>query len=102
MPFATALLAVDNIIRVYEGDDANSNGRLIYSGIVGSLKRVSESGFEYVELRAIGFASMLSWAYYDNAGSYTTFTKNQDPKLTMQDIIDRFTLLYPGLISYSS
>lgn len=95
IPFTSAAVAYNNIIKVYETDDANPNGRQIYMGIVGSLQRISESGAEYVEMRALGLASMLSWVYYDNAGN-NIFTKNQEPAETIKNIIDTFRLKYPG------
>lgn len=64
IPFASAFIAYNNIVKVYEADDANPSGRQIYAGIVGSLQRVNENGAEYVEMRALGLASMLSWLFY--------------------------------------
>lgn len=52
-------------------------------------------------MRALGLASMLSWIYYDAAGAYS-FAKNQDPSLTVKDIVDRFTVKYPGLMTYDA
>jgi hypothetical protein len=43
---------------------------------------------------------MLSWILYDSSGSYS-FSKNQDPSATIKDVIDRFLIKYPGLISYT-
>lgn len=100
IPFATSLIGYNNVIRIYESDDANLNGRLIYTGIVGNLSRSNDKGAEYIEVRAIGIASMLSWIYYDAAGSYA-FSKNQDPSLTIKDIVDRFSIKYPNLITYT-
>jgi len=100
IPFASAAIAYNNIVKVYEADDANPNGRQIYMGIVGSLQRVNENGAEYVEMRALGLASMLSWIYYDSAGTYE-FSKNQEPTATITDAIDRFSIKYPGLITYT-
>ncbi len=99
IPFNTSLIAYNNIIKIYESDDANPTGRQIYTGIVGSLQRTNEGGAEFVEIRAVGLASMLSWIYYDAAGAYS-FSKNTDASNIMKDIIDRFAVKYPGLITY--
>lgn len=101
IPFATSLVSYNNIIKVYEGDDATPTARLIYTGIVGNLQRSNDKGAEYIEIRAVGIASMLSWIYYDAAGAYT-FSKNQDPSVTIKDIVDRFSIKYPNLISYDA
>lgn len=99
LPFSTASIAQNHIIKVYEADDANSSGRIIYTGIVGSLLRVNDSGSEYVEMRALGLASLLSYVYYASPGY--SFSKNQDANATVKDIVDSFSVDYPGLISYT-
>lgn len=43
IPFNTTLIAYNNIIRIYESDDANPTGRIIYTGIVGSLNRANDN-----------------------------------------------------------
>lgn len=43
LPFASTQIAYNNIIKVYEADDANPTGRIIYTGIVGSLQRINEN-----------------------------------------------------------
>lgn len=101
IPFSTSLISYNNIIKIYESDDASQTGRLIYTGIVGSLQRANDKGAEYVEVRAVGLASMLSWIYYDQSGGSYAFSKNQEVALTLKDIIDRFATKYPGLITYT-
>lgn len=101
IPFNTSLISYNNIIKIYESDDANPTGRIIYTGIVGSLQRANDNGAEYVEIRAVGLASMLSWIYYDQSGGSYAFSKNQEVALTLKDIIDRFATKYPGLITYT-
>jgi hypothetical protein len=53
IPFASTLITYNNIIKIYESDEINPNGRQIYTGIVGSLKRITEDGKEYIEMRAL-------------------------------------------------
>ena len=100
LPFASANLAYNNIVKIYESDPTFSPlPRLIYTGIVGTLRRVID-GQEYIEARLIGVASMLSWLYYTSGASYS-FGKNQAQHLTMKDVIDVFSVKYPGILSYT-
>ena len=101
LPFNTTLIAYNNIIKVFETDDNNQTARQIYTGIVGSLRRSNDKGAEYIEVRAIGLGSMLSWDYYDAAGSYS-FSKSLDSSAILMDIVDRFSVKYPGLVSYTN
>lgn len=99
LSFSQTDIAITNIIKLYAVDEANPSGRQIYTGIVGSLRRISDGGTEYVELRALGLASMLSWGYYKDTGSYS-FSKNQEPATTLKAVVDDFATQYPGLITY--
>lgn len=99
LSFSQTAITVNNIIKLYAADDTYPNGRQIYTGIIGSLIRVNETGYEYIELRAIGIGSMLNYAYYTDTGSYA-FSKNQDPKTTIKAIADNFLVQYPGALSY--
>jgi len=92
------IVSYNNIVRIYESDTVN-DGILIYTGIVTSIVRVSESGREYIEVRALGIASMLTWLYFNQSGY--TFTKNQEIALTVKNVVDYFTTVYAGLISYT-
>lgn len=101
LDFSTTSIAYNNIIKVTEIDDENAvGGRVIYSGIVGNIKRIIDSKGEYIEVRVIGLASMLTWFYFYQSASYS-FTKNQALSTTIKDIIDYFSTKYPGLLSYT-
>lgn len=100
LPYASTLITYNQVIQVYESDDSNPNGRRIYTGIVWSLNRVSDSGSEYIEVRAVGIASMLTYLLYDQTWPSYVFNKNQDASLIAKDIIDRLSLKYPALITY--
>lgn len=92
------IVAYNNLIRIYESDTQN-DGVLIYTGIVTNIVRISESGREYIEVRAVGLSSMLTWLYFNQSGY--TFTKNQEIALTIKNVVDYFTTVYPGLITYT-
>ena len=94
------VIAYNQIIRVYESDTINTTPILIYSGIVGSLKRISDGSGDYIEARIVGLASMLAWIVFQQGGVYT-FTKAQELATTQKNIIDYFSTIYPGILSYT-
>lgn len=94
----STIVAYNNIIKVYENDTVN-NGVIIYSGVVTNITRVSEGGGDYIEVRAIGLATMLTWKMY-YSGSFT-FSKNMEVSLIIKDIVDNFSTVYPSILSYT-
>ena len=63
------------------------------------MRRVAEKGSEYVEARAVGIASVLSWLFYKSASNYS-FSKTDDPANIAKEIADTVSAQYPGLITY--
>lgn len=94
----STIVAYNNIIKVYESDTVN-NGIQIYTGVVTNITRISEGGKDYIEVRAIGLATMLTWITY-YSGSYV-FSKNLEVSAIIKDIVDYFTTIYPSLITYT-
>lgn len=101
LPIDSASVAYNRIVKVYQSDDAGNVGRLIYGGVVTSVKRVSDRYGEYVELRANGYQALLARTLFSSGGSYA-FAKNQEPKTTLQEIVDDFATKYPGTLSYTA
>lgn len=81
------------MIKVFEFDENNLSGVQIYTGIVGRISRISEKNGEYIELSAIGLASILSLVMYDEAGNYI-LTKNQETSTTIKGILDSLNAKY--------
>lgn len=48
----STLVSYNNIIKVYESDTTN-NGIQIYTGVVTNITRISDSGKDYIEVRAV-------------------------------------------------
>lgn len=94
----STIVAYNNIIRVYESDTTN-NGVLIYTGVVTSIVRISQWGRDYIEIRAMGLATLLTWIYFYSGGYI--FTKNQEIATTIENVVDYFNTVYPWLISYT-
>lgn len=100
LPFTTTDIGYNNIIRIYQTDELHAP-RLIYTGIVGNISRNMDNSGEYIDVRCIGLASVLSMFYFYQSSSYT-FTKSQAGDLTIENIIDYFSTQYPGLLSYTA
>lgn len=92
LPFTTTDIAYNNIVRVYQTDDTHAP-RLIYTGIVGNISRNMDNSGEYIDVRCVGIASLLSMFYFYSA-SYS-FTKSQAGDLTIENIITYFSTKYP-------
>lgn len=97
LAFDSTAVAYNDVLRVYQNDDTGNVGRLIYSGIITSIRRVSDKYAEYVEVRALGLASLLSRTLFTSGGSYA-FNKTQEPANTIRDVVDDFATKYP--VSY--
>lgn len=65
----SALLTYGTIVKLIEVDSANPLGRQIYAGYVTQIKRIFQET-EYIEIRVVGLASLLSFLVYPN-GTYT-------------------------------
>jgi hypothetical protein len=94
-------VAFNNVVKVFELDEANPLGRQIYTGFIGSVRRVAERGTEYVEARIVGVASVLSWLFYKSWASYS-FSKTDDPANIAKEIIGTLQTQYPWLLNYDA
>lgn len=99
LPFNTTQIWYNNIVRVYVTDENNAP-RLIYSGIVGNIKRVIENNWEYLDVDVVGLASILSMFYFYEWWYH--INKNQPADEILEDIIDYFDTKYPSLLSYTA
>jgi len=64
LEWTSTFIAYNQIIKVYESDKDHSTARCIYTGIVGNLRRVIERGKSFIEVRAVGIGSMLTFMYF--------------------------------------
>jgi hypothetical protein len=99
LPFTTTDIGYNNIVRVYQTDTTHAP-RLIYTGLVGNISRNMDNSGEYIDVRCVGLASLLSMFYFYSGGY--TFTKSQAGDLTIENIIDYFSTKYPWLLSYTA
>ena len=98
-----------NIVRVYEVDESNPTGRLLYTGFVSQYAPYTNGSEQGVNITLLGLVSFLSLAYYKSGSSYTVTHTNQDPADILKAIIDHFNTIYPvsstafpnGLIHYA-
>lgn len=100
-PYNSPNISFNNIVRVFAVDENNQTGRQIYTGFVGNIVRTAEKGTEYVELRAVGVASVFSWLFYKSGANYS-FSKTDDPANIVKEITDTVMVQYPGLVTYDT
>lgn len=82
-----------DVIRVTCYDQNNTNGRVIYTGMLTRIKRTIDSYGEYAELVFVGLFSVLSRIIFKNGADYV-FTLSKDPKEIIEDAIDYFNTIY--------
>lgn len=94
LPIDSTFLQYNQIVKVYATTEAHPTGTLIYTGIVGSLRRRADSAGSYIEARIVGLASVFTWVLHKSGANYV-FTTNTDPADTVKAIADRVNALYP-------
>lgn len=98
-------VAFENIVKIYEFDENNVSGRLIYTGVCTQYRPTAEDANQYVEMSLVGLVQFLSRAYFTSGGSYTvdyTGGSVADPADMIKDAIDNLLVDYPDCgLSYS-
>ncbi len=90
-----------NIVRLYEFDQNNPAGVLIYTGFISQYTPYAQGSTEGVKITCLGLVSLLSLARYMSGSSYTVASSG-DPGTIAKAIIDHFNTVYPGsLIGYA-
>lgn len=102
----TLALDIDNVdyehydvVRIYEYDEDNTGGRLIYTWFISRIRRTYDTT-QRIQLDILGIALLLNRVIrYD---WWFVFTKTQDPAQTIKDMIDYFNTKYTaGWLSYA-
>jgi len=95
----------ENIIKIYEFDENNLSGRLIYSGVCTQYIPTAQLANQYVEMTIVGIVQFLSRAYFTSGGSYVvdyTGASAIDPAQMIKNVIDNLLVDYPNCgLSYS-
>lgn len=92
LPFDDVQFALTDVVKLYEFDVNNKNGRLIYTGYATKIEREFSNKGEFINLVCIGLYSMLNTLFW-YSWSYT-FAKNQAPNTTITNMIDYFNSVY--------
>lgn len=93
-PYDSAAVSANCVLKVYAVDDSHPSGRQIYSGFVGSVRRVADKSTQYVEARVVGVSSLFSTLFYKSGTSYS-FTKVDDPANVLKSVADVVAAQYP-------
>lgn len=92
-----------NIVRIYEIDNENPSGRLVYTGFISSYQPSINGGVDSVEVNLLGIVSLLATAFYRASGNLTVTKSGVELSQAIKDIINHFNSTYSGsLITYDS
>jgi hypothetical protein len=92
--FSYTTIQKNSVMRVFQFDDINTNGRNIYTGIIQKITREMKSGIESITLSAIGIQVLFANLYVNQSGY--TFTMTGEPKTLLQNIITQLNASYTG------
>ena len=91
-----------NIVKIYEVDANNINGRIIYTGFISQYNPFFDANKEGVNIELLGLVSLLTRDYYKNGATFAVTETAQDPKDIFENIIDQANGVLPGTpFSYS-
>ena len=80
-------VGIQNFIKVYEIDEDNKNGQLIYTGIVGKYSPNLKANAETVTLECNGLKTLFQQQIFHNATDYSPSYTTTDPADIFEDII---------------
>lgn len=96
-------IAYGNIVKIYEVDTDNVNGRIIYTGYISQYNPFFDNNKEGVNIELLGLVSLLTRDYYKNGATYAVTETSQDPSTIFQNIITQANSVLPGTpFSYSA
>lgn len=85
-----------NFIRVYEIDEENKLGRIIYTGFISQYAPFIKGAQQGVRITLLGLVSLLSLAYFKDGTNYTRSYSSIDPSVIATEIITHFNSVYGG------
>jgi len=80
-----------DFLKVYESDKNNTN-ILIYTWSITRITRTYDKNNSSIKVSAIWLFAFMSRIFFNQ--SWYTFSKNQDPSLTIENIVDYFNSVY--------
>lgn len=85
-----------NFVRVYQFDENNMDGRLIYTGAISQRVPFANEVTEGINIVCLGLYSFLNNVFYKlSATNWTRTVVATDPGNIVKDIIDRFNIYFP-------
>ncbi len=92
-----------NIVRVYQIDDDNPTGQLIYTGHISKYTPFVDGRQQGVELALLGLGTLLQRAFYKNGAAFQVSHSADDVAQVFKDVIDHFNTVYSGsLVAYDA
>jgi len=93
LEFEDTSIDATDLIKVFEIDDDNPNGRLIYTWIVQNIERFIDANVVWIRLPLLGLSSIFTYLFFRDTWALS-FNKNQDPAQTVKDIVDLLNVDY--------
>lgn len=91
--FNDTTIEKSDFLKVFLFDSNSPNWRLIYTGIVETIRRVYTPNINQIELTARGLWSLLTRLFFEKASS-KVFSENKDPWDIVKDVITYFNSVY--------
>jgi len=90
-----------NIVRVYQIDDTNPKGRLIYAGHISRYTPYIGENEEGLEITLLGLGTLLQHAFYKDVAAFQKTHTAADVAVVFKAVVDHFNTIYAGaLVGY--
>jgi hypothetical protein len=90
-----------NVVKIYEIDSENKEGRLIYTGYIEDYEPYADESDQGVDVVCLGLVSTLALDKFESGGSFEVSVVSQDPAVVWKMILDHFIATWPNpLIDY--
>lgn len=92
--FDTNAFAHMNVVKLYLVDEVKKYGRLLFTGVITSLRPYFAQTKQGLKIEAISFVANLSNIFYQNGGGLAFTESSIDPGDLIEDIIYYFRTIY--------
>lgn len=102
LPIDTNYFSGVRYCKVFVSDNTGLDNQLIYTWWLSKVSRVFSNNKENIQAIFLSIYSLLEDVILKDGSNNTTFSKTWDPANILKFIIDYFTSIYPGILSYTA
>lgn len=102
LPIDTSYFNGVRYCKVFVSDNTGVNDLLIYTWWLSKVSRVFSNNKENIQAIFLSIYSLMEDVILKNGSGDVTFSKTGDPADILKFIIDYFTSIYPGILSYNA